>query len=155
MSATFSLLSSPDLETPASGGDVTIGSETGSGKSLAYLMPIIDDILQRKQKQHSESDSSSSRPGYDYARALILVPNKELVQQGYEGVTLQLKFIECYDLYRDNATMFAHEGRHSLDRIVLQGEYSSLGTATIEYRARLSQIVFSESPKLELANMSK
>ena len=39
------------------------------------------------------------------------------------------------------------------DRIVLQGQYSSLGTATIEYRARLSQIVFSESPKLELANM--
>ncbi len=77
----------------------------------------------------------------------------QLVQKGYKGVTLQLKFIELYDLYRDNATMFAHEGRHSLDRIVLQGEYSSLGTATIEYRARLSQIVFSESPKLELANM--
>jgi superfamily II DNA/RNA helicase len=53
--------------------DVTIGAETGSGKTLAYLLPLMDDILQ--QKQQSESLS------YDYARALILVPNKELVQQ--------------------------------------------------------------------------
>jgi len=57
----------------AEGGDVTIGAETGSGKTYAYLLPIIDDILQRKQE--------GGRPGYDYARALILVPNKELVQQ--------------------------------------------------------------------------
>lgn len=77
----------------------------------------------------------------------------QLTKEGYKGVSLQLKFIEHYDLYRDNATMFAHEGRHSLDRVVLQEKYSALGTATIEYRARLSQIVFSESPKLELANM--
>lgn len=77
----------------------------------------------------------------------------ELVQEGYKGVTLQLKFIERYDTYRDNATMFAHEGRHSLDRVVLQEAYRTLGIPTIEYRARLSQIVFSESPKLEVANM--
>mmetsp|Transcript_80870 Transcript_80870/g.121552 ORF Transcript_80870/g.121552 Transcript_80870/m.121552 type:complete len:608 (-) Transcript_80870:73-1896(-) len=54
-------------------GDVTIGAETGSGKTLAYLLPILDDIL--KQKQSGEGLS------YDYARAIILVPNKELVQQ--------------------------------------------------------------------------
>ncbi|MFC4633417.1 tetratricopeptide repeat protein [Dokdonia ponticola] len=77
----------------------------------------------------------------------------QLVKEGYKGVTLQLKFIERYDSYRDNATMFAHEGRHSLDRIILQEAYRTLGIPTIEYRARLSQIVFSESPKLELANM--
>lgn len=53
--------------------DVTIGAETGSGKTLAYLLPIMNDILIRKQEQPLMS--------YDYARALILVPNKELVQQ--------------------------------------------------------------------------
>ena len=51
-------------------GDVTIGAETGSGKTLAYLLPLMDDILSRRE----END-------YDYARAIILVPNKELVQQ--------------------------------------------------------------------------
>ena len=76
-----------------------------------------------------------------------------LVTSGYKGVDLQLKFIEHYDLYRDNATIFAHEGRHSLDKLLLKDTYYTLDSATIEYRARLSQIVFSEAPKLELANM--
>jgi hypothetical protein len=53
--------------------DVTIGAETGSGKTLAYLLPLLDDILTEKAEGHTSS--------YDYARAVILVPNKELVQQ--------------------------------------------------------------------------
>ena len=47
------------------------------GKTLAYLLPIMDDILQRKRKASKDGGSM----GYDYGRALILVPNKELVQQ--------------------------------------------------------------------------
>ena len=54
------------------GTDVTIGAETGSGKTLAYLLPLLDDILQRK---------SDSNVPYDFCRAIILVPNKELVNQ--------------------------------------------------------------------------
>ncbi|EDP70864.1 hypothetical protein FBALC1_08893 [Flavobacteriales bacterium ALC-1] len=78
---------------------------------------------------------------------------KRLVADGFEGISLQLKFIEQYELYRDNATMFAHEGRHSIDRVVLGDGYRALGSAKIEYRGRLSQIAFSASPKLELSNM--
>ncbi len=77
----------------------------------------------------------------------------DLVSQGYKDAELQLKFIEAYDALRDNATMFAHEGRHSLDRVILGDDYRNLGAATIEFRGRLSQIAFSESPKLEVANM--
>jgi superfamily II DNA/RNA helicase len=54
-----------------------VGAETGSGKTLAYLLPLIDDILVRKQHQHRQGPTLS----YDYARAIILVPNKELAQQ--------------------------------------------------------------------------
>jgi superfamily II DNA/RNA helicase len=71
--------------------DVTIGAETGSGKTLAYLLPLIDDILQSKQKkltqqQEGDDDDAWSSSGsrlttYDYARAVILVPNKELAHQ--------------------------------------------------------------------------
>lgn len=57
---------------------VTIGAETGSGKTLSYLLPLLDDILQQKQKIVDGEEPSLK---YDYARALILVPNKELVQQ--------------------------------------------------------------------------
>ena len=49
--------------------------------------------------------------------------------------------------------MFAHEGRHSIDRVVLGDQYRALGSKLIEYRGRLSQIAFSEYPKLELSNM--
>lgn len=56
-----------------SGENVVVGAETGSGKTLAYLLPLLDDILQRKQQD--------SEVGYEFARALILVPNKELVHQ--------------------------------------------------------------------------
>lgn len=93
-----------------SGKDVTIGAETGSGKTLAYLLPIMDDILQSKLKKYNLDQSqteeedlnnenyndndndddddddfyeNSSKSGleYDYARAVILVPNKELANQ--------------------------------------------------------------------------
>jgi superfamily II DNA/RNA helicase len=64
--------------------DVIVGSETGSGKTLAYLLPLMDDILQHKAAAAAAAASGTAAPdnlGYDYARALILVPNKELVQQ--------------------------------------------------------------------------
>ena len=76
-----------------------------------------------------------------------------LKEKGLTGIELQLKFIETYDSLRDNATMFAHEGRHSLDRIFLEDEHQNQGIVMTEYRGRLSQIAFSDSPKLELANM--
>jgi superfamily II DNA/RNA helicase len=66
-------------------GDVTIGAETGSGKTLAYLLPLLDDILQQKAKAaaaaSADESGSTTTTTYDYARAVILVPNKELVQQ--------------------------------------------------------------------------
>jgi superfamily II DNA/RNA helicase len=63
--------------------DVTIGAETGSGKTLAYLLPLLDDILCQKAKAKAEATDINGLvlPSYDYARAFILVPNKELVQQ--------------------------------------------------------------------------
>jgi hypothetical protein len=60
----------------------------GSGKTLAYLMPLVDDVLKRKRgwKARVMVDSENPGdqiidPGYDYARAIILVPNKELAHQ--------------------------------------------------------------------------
>ncbi len=72
-----------------SGNDVTIGAETGSGKTLAYLLPILDDIFQSKKliggqlSEHEEGfdDEDGTSSQYEYARAVILVPNKELANQ--------------------------------------------------------------------------
>ena len=66
---------SPSTPSTTYANDVTIGAETGSGKTLAYLLPLLDEILKEK------ANSEGGLPSYDYARAIVLVPNKELVQQ--------------------------------------------------------------------------
>ena len=83
----------PTNHRPSPHTDVTIACETGSGKTLAYLLPLLDDILQRKSvataqlqskygtTAHEDIAALQLDVGYDYARAIILVPNKELVQQ--------------------------------------------------------------------------
>jgi len=75
-----SAVQAASLSAITSGKDVTIGAETGSGKTLAYLLPLIDDVLQRKQNAKDET-GRVGHMGYDYARAVILVPNKELANQ--------------------------------------------------------------------------
>ena len=65
---------------------VSLHNTLGSGKTLAYLLPLVDDILKRKRewkaKMLEEGDSEKVMdPGYNYARAIVLVPNKELAHQ--------------------------------------------------------------------------
>ena len=68
------------------GDNVIVGAETGTGKTLAYLLPLVEDVLQRKRswkdrQRRGEVESDVLDPGYAFARAIILVPNKELAHQ--------------------------------------------------------------------------
>lgn len=70
----------------ARGDNVIVGAETGTGKTLAYLLPLVEDVLRRKREwkvryESGEVDSDIMDPGYNFARAIILVPNKELAHQ--------------------------------------------------------------------------
>lgn len=63
-------------------GDVIVAAETGSGKTHAYLVPLIHKLL---QSQNAANEAEKLRPG-EYARrshhfALILCPNATLCQQ--------------------------------------------------------------------------
>ncbi|RFU30627.1 hypothetical protein B7463_g5729, partial [Scytalidium lignicola] len=57
------------------GRDLLVRAKTGSGKTAAYLLPILHSIL--KSKQNSSTQHVSS---------LILVPTRELAQQVFEAV---------------------------------------------------------------------
>jgi len=57
--------------------DIIIGAETGSGKTLSYLLPIIDHILQSK----AYIAKNGGNIGYIYTRAIVLAPNKDLLYQ--------------------------------------------------------------------------
>ena len=63
----------------ASGRDVIVGAETGSGKTLSYLLPIIQGLLNDGKEEISEEDISFR----NYPSAIIMVPNKELCSQVY------------------------------------------------------------------------
>ncbi|KAG9536413.1 ATP-dependent RNA helicase DBP9, partial [Aureobasidium melanogenum] len=55
-----------------SGKDILARARTGSGKTAAYLLPILQSILHRKSAQPSSTKSTS---------ALVLVPTRELAGQ--------------------------------------------------------------------------
>ncbi|XP_031555095.1 probable ATP-dependent RNA helicase DDX56 [Actinia tenebrosa] len=63
------------------GKDILARAKTGSGKTAAYAVPIIQKILQDKQNNNELA-----------IRALVLVPTKELSQQASRN----LKELSCY-----------------------------------------------------------
>ena len=53
----------------AAGGDVWVSAQTGSGKTAAFVLPLLNRLA-----------SESRRPGREI-RALVLVPTRELARQ--------------------------------------------------------------------------
>jgi superfamily II DNA/RNA helicase len=69
---------------------VVIGAETGSGKTLSYLLPLIDMTMTRTHQKVNESfdhkdidvvDGSEDNIHVTYPSAVILLPNKDLCNQ--------------------------------------------------------------------------
>ena len=80
--------------------NVLCAAETGSGKTFAYLLPIIHMI--RQQEEMVSSDVFVRRPRHP--RAIILVPSRELVDQ-----TLSVaKFLSHYAKHRAISLMSEH-----------------------------------------------
>ncbi|HED12612.1 MAG TPA: DEAD/DEAH box helicase [Gammaproteobacteria bacterium] len=64
------------------GRDILAGSQTGTGKTAAFALPILQ-LLSRKSQQHK-----SARP-----RALILTPTRELAAQVGESVSFYGRYL--------------------------------------------------------------
>lgn len=60
------------------GSDVVIGAETGSGKTLSFLLPLFQAVLNSTNEQRTERN---------YPSAVIIAPNKELSKQVVEMAT--------------------------------------------------------------------
>lgn len=59
-----------------SGKNTLIAAETGCGKTLAYLIPVIQQILEWKQASSSSSERSPNTP-----LAVVISPSRELAAQ--------------------------------------------------------------------------
>ncbi len=57
------------------GGDILASAETGSGKTAAFVLPLLQKILDQRQQEGSRSAKGA------HVRALVLVPTRELVVQ--------------------------------------------------------------------------
>jgi len=69
---------------------------------------------------------------------------------GATGDALRVAFAAAYERATVDSSIFAHEGRHAIDR-GLAGQ--SFTPAELEYRANLSQVAFSPEPRLDVARI--
>lgn len=72
-----------------------------------------------------------------------------LRERGLAGESLRIAFLAAYEHAEIESTIFAHEGRHAIDKTL--GE--SFTGADLEYRAKLSQVVFAPEPRLALGGI--
>ncbi|MFA0674316.1 DEAD/DEAH box helicase, partial [Vibrio sp. 10N.222.51.A6] len=64
------------------GKDVLAGAQTGTGKTAAFGLPIIQRLIETKD---------NVIPNPKLVRALVLVPTRELAQQVFDNVTSYAK----------------------------------------------------------------
>lgn len=77
----------------------------------------------------------------------------DLVTKGLSGKELKLAFLSAYEQCRTEASMLAHEGRHSIDQKYMPNEFENWSNEIREFRGKLSQVIFAPEPRLELPGM--
>lgn len=74
------------------GLDLVAGAQTGTGKTAAFGVPIVQNLIEHDVRQHHD---------IPYVRALILVPTRELAQQVFDNLKayakdVNLKIVTAY-----------------------------------------------------------
>jgi hypothetical protein len=70
----------------------------------------------------------------------------ELAARGLAGAALREAFLQEHGRAMEEASIFAHEGRHAIDKRIDRG----LSNEELEYRAKLSELAFAPRPFLLL-----
>lgn len=138
------------------GRDILAGAQTGSGKTAAFALPLLQRLSQR-----------AARPGAgNGVRALILVPTRELAQQVGEafktyGAELEkpLKILSVYGGVAINPQMLSLRGGADI-LVATPGRLLDLAAKNALVLTRVEALVLDEADKLlnlgfseELANV--
>ena len=93
------------------GSDVLAGAETGSGKTAAFALPLLQTLI-----EHKKNDGYNQARG-NHVRALILVPTRELAIQIREDILALAQMmrpeVRCLSVYggvKINPQMMAMRG---------------------------------------------
>ncbi len=143
----------------------SIGSG-GAGKFYKMWWQVTEDAEREKTQQYiadrleSEEQAirkSLSAPLNGLGRRMQFRGSEamldELKASGLEGDALALAFVRRYDRFHVAKHIFAHEGRHSIDQKFFPDDWKRWKGPEKEFRAKLSEIVFSSDPYLSLANL--
>ena len=77
------------------GHDIFVNSETGSGKTACFLLPIVQRIiLSRKSSEKKNKNEKNITNNTIQNQALIIVPTRELALQCNEMLSKFLKYID-------------------------------------------------------------
>lgn len=82
----------------------------------------------------------SARINYNQSKQLL----DSLIASGIDTSELRLTFINLIEKIKQGASIYAHEGRHAIDK---KNGYSKK-SSELEYTAKLSEVYFSERPLL-------
>ena len=99
---------------------------------------VQDDSIARANP-YSYLPGLDTRINYYETKAI----HDSLVNKGLEGAQLRLAFINMIEAIDQEASIYAHEGRHSIDK---KNGYSEK-SEELEYTAKLSEVYFSKKPK--------
>lgn len=83
------------------GHDLLASAQTGTGKTAAFSLPIIDSIVSEKIKKTDSSTQSPEHNTEHNIRALILTPTRELAIQVAENIKTYSEFlpVKCAAIY--------------------------------------------------------
>jgi len=104
------------------------------------------DIGRARSNEVQYFPSVRARLLRDAGRAL----RDSLRRTGLTGRALQAAFVRTYGNDVDESSIFAHEGRHAIDRTMHVADSSA---KNLEYQAKLSEIAFAPNARLALAGI--
>ncbi|MEE8587589.1 MAG: hypothetical protein V3T83_22350, partial [Acidobacteriota bacterium] len=99
----------------------------------------------------AEKDPAGYLPGLHFRMAFQAVNQivDELKDQGQTEDRLRIAFINEVKRIGDESMIFAHEGRHAIDKNL----DPSMKSAQLEFTAKLSQVAFSSHPRLSVTSI--
>mmetsp|Transcript_2590 Transcript_2590/g.5915 ORF Transcript_2590/g.5915 Transcript_2590/m.5915 type:complete len:707 (-) Transcript_2590:179-2299(-) len=80
------------------GRDVMAKAATGSGKTMAFIIPLVQGILNAKCSGDAIAEDDNKDPNRPGVKGLILVPTKELCDQVHKEISKLTRF--CRDVVR-------------------------------------------------------
>lgn len=104
------------------------------------------DIARARTTEIAYFPSVDERLRRDVRAALL----DSLKRTGLAGRELELAFVRTYGDDVDESSIFVHEGRHAIDKILKIADSSA---KNLEYQAKLSELAFAPLPKLALAGI--